>query len=283
MPDTKHTLGKVWTHCKCGTEWETKTNPSGICPNCNRNFEGEGEKVMDDQKYTKEPWEYDSTLKYYKVPVVRHNGVIIAKIEGSSTMNDKERDANGALIASAPALAERVKELEAQIKQSRTDDALTYAELHTTIDRLKAELKNMSEYFNMERRLTDKLKTKIYTLEAEIDRPKELETQIKQLRTDDALTWAEQQAKIDVLKERATKDFEQHTKDGESINALQRQVLKEIHRVTDLKAENVRLRVVIEHTLNTINGLGGIPSLDRNKLQRQLRAALKPANQEDKE
>ncbi|HEC61939.1 MAG TPA: hypothetical protein ENI27_06750 [bacterium] len=238
---------------------------------------------MDDQKYTKEPWEYDSTLKYYKVPVVRHNGVIIAKIEGSSTMNDKERDANGALIASAPALAERVKELEAQIKQSRTDDALTYAELHTTIDRLKAELKNMSEYFNMERRLTDKLKTKIYTLEAEIDRPKELETQIKQLRTDDALTWAEQQAKIDVLKERATKDFEQHTKDGESINALQRQVLKEIHRVTDLKAENVRLRVVIEHTLNTINGLGGIPSLDRNKLQRQLRAALKPANQEDKE
>lgn len=35
-----------------------------------------------------------------------------------------------------------------------------------------------------------------------------------------------------------------------------------------------RLRETVEQTLNTINGLGGIPSLDRSKLQKALRAAL---------
>ncbi len=105
---------------------------------------------MPDTKNTLKKWEVEGPLTVREVGGDREYYYITGEIGGEASRTiasvgcwtDREGTKEDAdLLASAPALVERIKELETQIKQSRTDDALTYAENQQTIDRQTAEIK----------------------------------------------------------------------------------------------------------------------------------------------
>lgn len=67
---------------------------------------------MPTPKHTPGPWEDDNTLRHYSTRVIRHNGILVARLQTLPTNdldNDAEIDANARLLKAAPDLAEALR------------------------------------------------------------------------------------------------------------------------------------------------------------------------------
>ena len=64
-------------------------------------------------KHTPGPWTDDATLNHYTTRVIRHNGIVVARLPTApqDPDNEAEMDANAALIASAPEMLEALRML----------------------------------------------------------------------------------------------------------------------------------------------------------------------------
>lgn len=63
-------------------------------------FDPLGQTGHDMPALTPLPWEYDPSKKYYRTPVIRHNGVVVAKVvEQTSPLGDTTQ--NGELLSAA--------------------------------------------------------------------------------------------------------------------------------------------------------------------------------------
>lgn len=93
-------------------------------------------------KFTRGPWKYDDSQRYYSTRVIRWNGVVICNPVHQTTMSQAEYDANCRLMVAAPELFTALADcVESLMRLPDAEDAYRV----TCINQAKAALRLVTE------------------------------------------------------------------------------------------------------------------------------------------